>query len=64
MQTAQDLDALLSAGMSESEANKLSEETFRKLQALLSDTCREEMSVISQTSKLGITVEKVPTHPY
>lgn len=57
--TAQDLEPLLTKGMSEAEASKLSEEAFRKLQDLISDTCLEEMSTMSKASKLGITVEKV-----
>lgn len=57
--TAQDLEHLRAEGMTDAEVNKLSEDTFKKLNEMLSSSCEEEMNAISVSSKLGVTVEKV-----
>ena len=57
--TAQDIEYYIQNGMNEIEAKKISEETFMKLQELISNTCKNEMLIISEASKLGITVEKI-----
>mmetsp|Transcript_33123 Transcript_33123/g.55725 ORF Transcript_33123/g.55725 Transcript_33123/m.55725 type:complete len:869 (-) Transcript_33123:262-2868(-) len=57
--TAQDLGDLVTQGMSEADASKLSEEQYRKLVDMLQDTCCAELRAISETSRLGITVAKV-----
>ena len=57
--TAQDFEYLRKDGMTQEELTNLSEEKFRALQSLIQDTCRAEMTAISETSRLGITVVKV-----
>jgi regulator of protease activity HflC (stomatin/prohibitin superfamily) len=57
--TAQDLEELKSDGLGIAEMNKLAEEKYRALQNTLQDTCKKQLNEISNTSKLGISVEKV-----
>jgi hypothetical protein len=57
--TAQDFQHLRLSGMSEKEISVVAEEEFRTRQELISETCRKELTTISETTRLGITFTKV-----
>ena len=54
--TAQDYDGLRKEGMSEQEVTKMAEDEFRARQEMISETCRAELTSISETTKLVINM--------
>ena len=57
--TAQDIDKGHKESMDLAKLNELADETFRTLQNSLQDGCKKQLNEISNTSKLGISIEKV-----